>query len=54
MNEAGIWAQVLFPNVAGFGSQRFLKIEDDERLQLECVRAYNDFQHDWASVNPTD
>ena len=24
MDELGIWAQVLYPNVAGFGSQRFL------------------------------
>ena len=25
MDEVGIWAQVLYPNVAGFGSQRFLR-----------------------------
>jgi predicted TIM-barrel fold metal-dependent hydrolase len=51
MDEVGIWAQVLFPNVAGFGSQQFLKIADDE-LKLACVRAYNDFLHDWASADP--
>jgi predicted TIM-barrel fold metal-dependent hydrolase len=51
MDEVGIWAQVLYPNVAGFGSQRFLSIRDDE-LKLVCVRAYNDFLRDWASADP--
>jgi predicted TIM-barrel fold metal-dependent hydrolase len=50
MDTAGIWAQVLYPNVAGFGSQRFLSIPDDE-LKLVCVRAYNDFLRDWASAD---
>ena len=36
MDEAGIWAQVLYPNVGGFGSQNFLTI-DDEELKLLCV-----------------
>ena len=47
----GIWAQVLYPNVAGFGSQKFLTLDDDE-LKLLCVRAYNDFLRDWASADP--
>ncbi|HEX7096601.1 MAG TPA: amidohydrolase family protein [Acidimicrobiales bacterium] len=51
LDEAGIWAQVQYPNVAGFGSQRFLSIRDDE-LKLICVRAYNDFLRDWASADP--
>ena len=51
MDSVGIWAQVLYPNVAGFGSQRFLQIPDDE-LKLVCVRAYNDFLRDWASADP--
>jgi uncharacterized protein len=50
MDEVGIWAQVLYPNVAGFGSQRFLMIPDDE-LKLVCVRAYNDFLRDWSSAD---
>ena len=50
MDANGIWAQVLYPNVAGFGSQRFLQIPDDE-LKLICVRAYNDFLRDWASAD---
>ena len=50
MDELGVWAQVLYPNVAGFGSQRFLTSDDDE-LKLLCVQAYNDFLRDWASID---
>ena len=50
MNEAGIWAQVLYPNVGGFGSQEFLALHDAE-LQLVCVRAYNDFLREWCSAD---
>jgi len=45
-----VWAQVLFPNVAGFGAQKFLFIDDAE-LKYLCVRAYNDFLHEWASAD---
>ncbi len=51
MNELGTWAQVLYPNVAGFGSQKFLQLRDDE-LKVLCVHAYNDFLRDWASADP--
>src|SRR5579872_1023545 len=51
LDEAGIWAQLLYPNVGGFGSQQFRRIADRE-LQLLCVRAYNDFLHEWASADP--
>jgi len=51
MDELGTWAQVLYPNVAGFGSQKFLQLRDDD-LKLACVRAYNDFLRDWASPDP--
>jgi len=50
LDEAGIWAQVLYPNVGGFGSQQFRKIADPE-VQLLCIRAYNDFLHEWASAD---
>jgi predicted TIM-barrel fold metal-dependent hydrolase len=50
LDGAGIWAQVLYPNVAGFGSQRFLSL-DDADLKLLCVQAYNDFLRDWASAD---
>lgn len=50
MDSVGIWAQVLYPNVAGFGSQTFLRLDDPD-LKLTCVEAYNDFQTDWASAD---
>jgi predicted TIM-barrel fold metal-dependent hydrolase len=50
MDEASIWAQVLYPNVGGFGSEHFLKIADEELKQL-CVSAYNDFLLEWASAD---
>lgn len=49
MDEYGIWAQVVYPNVGGFGNGNFLKIEDPE-LQIECVRAYNDFLTEWCAA----
>jgi predicted TIM-barrel fold metal-dependent hydrolase len=50
LDELGFWAQVLYPNVAGFGAQRFLRLGDPE-LMLLCVRAYNDFLADWCSAD---
>ena len=50
LDEIGAWAQVMYPNVGGFGSQGFLKMGDPE-LQLACVRAYNDFLTDWCSTD---
>ena len=52
MDAEGIWAQVLYPNVGGFGSGGFLKLEDPA-LMLECVRAYNDFLVEWCSEDPS-
>ena len=51
MDETGIWAMVLYPNVGGFGAQEFLRLDDPE-LMLACVRAYNDWQTEWASADP--
>ncbi|HEX4017171.1 MAG TPA: amidohydrolase family protein [Frankiaceae bacterium] len=51
MDGNRIWAQVLYPNVAGFGSQKFLQIKDNA-LKLVCVEAYNDFLRDWAAADP--
>jgi predicted TIM-barrel fold metal-dependent hydrolase len=51
MDGNRIWAQVLYPNVAGFGSQKFLQIGDDA-LKLICVEVYNDFLRDWAAADP--
>lgn len=50
MDEYGIYAQVLYPNVAGFGAGRYLGLGDQE-LMLLCVQAYNDWLTDWASAD---
>ena len=41
MDALGIHAQVMYPNVAGFGNQNFLKSPDD-MLRLVSVQIYND------------
>jgi uncharacterized protein len=51
MDTEGIYAQVLYPNVGGFGSGGFLRLKEPQ-LMLECVRAYNDFLVDWCSADP--
>ncbi|MEE3331284.1 MAG: amidohydrolase family protein [Myxococcota bacterium] len=51
MDAEGIHAQVLYPNVGGFGGGGFLKLGEPE-LMLDCVRAYNDFLVDWCSADP--
>jgi predicted TIM-barrel fold metal-dependent hydrolase len=51
MDEYGIHAQIVFPNVGGFGFGRFLQLDEPE-LMLSCVKAYNDFLAEWASVAP--
>jgi len=51
MDAEGIHAQVIYPNVGGFGSGGFLKLGEPE-LMLACVRAYNDFLTEWCSADP--
>jgi predicted TIM-barrel fold metal-dependent hydrolase len=51
MDAEGIYAQILYPNVGGFGSGGFLQLGEPE-LMLECVRAYNDFLVEWCSTDP--
>ncbi|MGR8948556.1 MAG: amidohydrolase family protein [Gammaproteobacteria bacterium] len=51
MDEIGIWAMVMYPNVGGFGNQAFLKLGDPE-LMLTCVKVYNDWQTEWAAEDP--
>ena len=41
MDQFGLYAQVLYPNVAGFGSQNFMKVED-AGLRLSCAQIYNE------------
>ncbi len=41
LDELGLDAQIMYPNVAGFGNQNFLKSPDDA-LRLISVEIYND------------
>jgi len=51
MENYGIYAAVLYPNVAGFGAGKLLTM-DDPGLMLGCVRAYNDFLTEYSSADP--
>ena len=51
MDEHGIDAQVLYPNVGGFGGQLFRRMGEPELVD-DCLRAYNDFLVDFASADP--
>lgn len=50
LDEAGLWAQVIYPNVGGFGSQRFQALPE-EAMRLACVRAYNDWLAEWCATD---
>ena len=41
MDQLNVHAQIIYPNLAGFGSQKFGQIEDVELKRL-CVSVYND------------
>lgn len=41
MDELGVYAQILYPTLAGFGSQRFAQVEDPE-LRRMCAVLFND------------
>lgn len=51
LDDQGIWAQVLYPNVGGFGNGFFLRFGDRE-VVAACVRAYNDFLTEWCAADP--
>jgi uncharacterized protein len=51
MDSVGVQAQVLYPNVIAFEGHAFLALDDDE-LRLACVRTYNDYQSEFASIAP--
>ncbi len=49
MDEDGIYAQVLFPNLAMFAGAGFMSA-DDRQLQNAIISAYNDYQAEWAET----
>jgi predicted TIM-barrel fold metal-dependent hydrolase len=46
MDEQGIWAHIVYPNVAGFGAGKLLRLKDRE-LALTIVKLYNDEMAAW-------
>jgi predicted TIM-barrel fold metal-dependent hydrolase len=42
MDQIGIWAHVIFPNVVGLGGQAIAGAVEDLALRLLCVEIYND------------
>ena len=40
MDKAGIWAQIAYPNILGFGGQR--SPTNDPELKLMCIEIFND------------
>ena len=51
MDEEGIFAQVIYPNVGGFGMGGFLKL-GEPALMIDCVQAYNDWLLEWCAADP--
>jgi predicted TIM-barrel fold metal-dependent hydrolase len=47
LDEYGIYAQVLYPNIITFATHAFIGLKDP-RLALDCVYAYNDFLSEFA------
>lgn len=50
MDEAGVYYQVMYPNILGFHSHVFLT-EMPHELATECVRAYNDWLVEFCSAD---
>ena len=51
MDELGIWAQVLYPNLVAFEGHAIMALDEPE-LRLAIVRAYNDYLTDFAAQEP--
>jgi predicted TIM-barrel fold metal-dependent hydrolase len=49
MDEYGLYAQVLYPNLIGFETPLFMRMGPE--LSLECTRAYNDFITEFAATD---
>jgi uncharacterized protein len=48
MTSTSVWAEVIYPNVGGFGNTAFLRIPD-AAARLACVQAYNDWLVEWCA-----
>ncbi len=52
MDDHGVHAQVLYPNIIAFNTDAFLKALGSDRA-IQCIEAYNDFLIDFASADKT-
>src|SRR5207249_1128318 len=50
MDDTGVHAQVLYPNMIAFHTARLLTV--DPQLRLEIFQAYNDFLSEFCSAAP--
>jgi predicted TIM-barrel fold metal-dependent hydrolase len=48
MDRLGIYAQIVYPNAAGFASAPFMTVRDND-LRTECIRIYNDALSEWQA-----
>jgi predicted TIM-barrel fold metal-dependent hydrolase len=51
MDEYGVWAQVLYPNLITFETNVFIKI--DPEFATACTVAYNDFLAEFVATDPS-
>jgi uncharacterized protein len=51
MDEYGVHAHILYPNLIGFEAPHFMRLGPE--LSLACTRAYNDFITEFASADPS-
>ena len=52
LDKYGIFAQILYSNVALFNTSTFLHLPNGSDLILECIKVYNDYQTEWCSAAP--
>ena len=53
MDEMGIWAEVLYPNVIGLGGQGIASVVQDPALRLTLLQMYNDHMGQVQEVSGT-
>src|SRR5438270_5959713 len=51
LDEYGIRAQVLYPNLLAFNLFEFFEV-GDEAFRLACIQAYNDYQTEFSAAAP--
>jgi predicted TIM-barrel fold metal-dependent hydrolase len=50
LDDAGLFAQIVYPNAAGFVGATFAGIDDHE-LRLACIKIYNDAAAEWQAAS---